>query len=257
MVSGAGLHVTEHHVDATGLPVVIVHGAPDRSKNFAAVIDLLPDLRIISYDRRGYGKSLDVLPPARDFADHADDLIEVLAGHQAVVVAQSVGCNVAMTAAARAPHLFAALGVWEPPNAWCDWWPTPELARSAARYAASDDARALGEAFNRGILGDDRWISLPERTKEMLRNEGAAFRTDMAAELEAPYNLADIVTPTVIGYGTATGLGHAEGARRLASLLGAELFEVEGADHFAPLSAPHAWATLVRKAVGLAPRDTS
>jgi hypothetical protein len=56
----------------------------------------------------------------------------------------------------------------------------------------------------------------------------------------------------VVGYGTATSSGHAEGARRLAALMGAELFEVAGANHFAPLTAPDAWATMVRKAVTLA-----
>jgi pimeloyl-ACP methyl ester carboxylesterase len=248
----AGIHVIEHHPEARGLPVVIVHGSPDRSKNFTPVIDLLPDLRIIAYDRRGFGKSLGALPPARHFGDHADDLIALLGGRRAVVVAQSVGCNVAMTAAARAPQLVAALGVWEPPNAWCDWWPTPELALSAARFGAAGDSRALGEEFNRGILGDDRWERLPERTKEMLRNEGAAFQTDMVAELVAPYDFGDLKTPTVVGYGTATGTGHAEGARRLAALIGAELYEVDGADHFAPMSDPPAWATMVRRAVALA-----
>jgi pimeloyl-ACP methyl ester carboxylesterase len=209
---------------------------------------------VITYDRRGYGKSLDVRPPARDFADHADDLIGLLDGRPSVVVAQSVGGNVAMTAAARAPELFAALGVWEPANAWCDWWPDPGLVEAATRFARAADPLALGEEFNRGILGDQRWEALPERTKDMLRAEGAAFRADMAAELTAPYAFADIKSPTVIGYGTATSSGHAEGARRLAALIGADLYEVPGADHFAPLTSPPAWARLVRKAIALARR---
>ena len=247
-----GLHVVEHNPGAPGLPVLLVHGSPDRSKNFAAVLELLGDRRVIVYDRRGYGKSRDARPAARDFGDHADDLVAVLDGRRAVVVAQSVGCNVAMTAAARAPHLVAALGVWEPPNAWCDWWPTPELVETAEGFAATSDTRALGESFNRGILGDERWDGLPERTKEMLRDEGAAFRADMRAELTAPFEFADVKCPVVVGYGTATSTGHAEGARRLAAIMGADLYEVPGADHFAPLTSPAAWAMLVRKAIALA-----
>jgi pimeloyl-ACP methyl ester carboxylesterase len=236
------------------MPVVLVHGSPDRSKNFAAVLERLADLPIVTYDRRGYGKSVDVRPPARDFGDHADDLLAVLDGRCSVVVAQSVGCNVALTAAARAPELVAALGLWEPPNAWCDWWPDPALPASAAHFAAATDPEALGEEFNRGILGDERWDSLPERTRQLLRAEGAAFRSDMAAELFAPFAFADVTSPTVIGYGTETSSGHAEGARRLAALMGAELYEVEGADHFCPLTNPDAWAELVRRAVALARR---
>ncbi|MGE0878159.1 MAG: alpha/beta fold hydrolase [Acidimicrobiia bacterium] len=234
--------------DRSVLPIVLVHGAPDRSKNFAAVIAELGDLPIITYDRRGYGKSIEVKPPARDFGDHAQDLIELLDGRRAVVCAQSVGCNVAMTAAARAPHLVAALGVWEPPNAWCDWWPSPSMRQSASRFAAATDTEALGEEFNRNTLGDERWESLPERTRAMLRAEGAAFKVDMAAELSAPYDFADLKCPIVIGVGTETSSGHYAGAYRLAEILAADVYVVRGADHFCPLSNPPAWAEMVRRA---------
>ena len=157
--------------DRSVMPIVLVHGAPDRSKNFAAVIAELGDLPVITYDRRGYGKSIDVMPPAQGFGDHADDLIEILDGRRAVVCAQSVGCNVAMTAAARAPELVAALGVWEPPNAWCDWWPHPGMYEAASRLAASTDTEAMAEGYNRQILGDERWEALADRTKQMLRAE--------------------------------------------------------------------------------------
>lgn len=192
------------------------------------------------------------MPPARDFADHAQDLITILDGRRAVVVAQSVGCNVAMTAAAKAPSLFAALGMWEPPTAWCDWWPVPDLKESVRSFVAASDTELLAEAFNRDILGEARWESLSDRTKEMLRREGAAFHADMASELTAPFDFADITCPVIIGAGTATVSGHLEGARRLAKILNADLFEVEDATHFAPLTSPAAWAELVRKAVALA-----
>jgi len=234
------------------MPVVLVHGAPDRSRNFQAVLRLLPDLPVVVYDRRGYGRSLDADPPARSFADHADDLIALLDGRRATIVAQSVGCNVALTAAARAPDLVAAMGLWEPPTAWAEWWPTPELRESVAAFAAASDTEELGERFARQILGDERWHSLSHRSQTMLRAEGAAFRTDMASELSAPFAFEDIQAPCVIGYGTSTSNGHEEGAKRLAGVLGAELFEVEGAGHFAPVERPEAFATLVRRAVELA-----
>jgi pimeloyl-ACP methyl ester carboxylesterase len=251
-----GLYVDDR-AGSAAVPVVLVHGAPDRSKNFAPVVELLPDLPLVIYDRRGYGKSLDALPPATDFADHAQDLIAILGGRRAVVVAQSVGCNVAMAAAAKAPSLFAALGMWEPPTAWCDWWPVPDLRESVCSLVAATDTELLAEVFNRNILGDRRWESLSVRTKDMLRREGAAFHADMASELTALFDFADITCPVIIGAGTATGSGHLEGARRLARILNAEVFEVENADHFAPLTSPASWAELVRKAVALAGTDPS
>lgn len=245
-----GLYVDDRAGSAS-VPVVLVHGAPDRSKNFAAVVELLPDLPIVIYDRRGYGKSIGALPPAKDFVDHAHDLIAILGGRRAVVVAQSVGCNVAMAAAAKAPSLFAALGMWEPPTAWCDWWPVPDLRESVRRLVAATDTELLAEDFNRNILGDGRWESLSVRTKNMLRREGAAFHADMASELTALFDFADVTCPVIIGAGAATGSGHLEGARRLARILHADVFEVENADHFAPLTSPASWAELVRKTVAL------
>ncbi len=244
----AGLHVIDR-AGSAATPVVLIHGAPDRSKNFAAVVKLLRDLPLVTYDRRGYGKSIDATPPARNFADHADDLIAILDGRRSVVVAQSVGCNVAMAAAAMAPSLFAALGMWEPPTAWCDWWPVPDLRESVLNFVAATDTELLAETFNRNILGDDRWDALGERTRDMLRREGAAFHVDMVSELTAPFQFAEITCPVVIGAGSATGSGHLEGARRLAKILNADMFEVEGADHFAPMSSPGAWAELVLRAV--------
>lgn len=248
-----GIFVDDRHAHGDArLPVVLVHGAPDRSRNFAAVADLLGDLPLVLYDRRGYGRSADAHPPARDFADHARDLLAILDGRRAVIVAQSVGSNVAMTAAALAPDLVAALGLWEPPTAWVDWWSTTDLIDQARAFAATTDTEALGEAFNRKILGDERWESLRPSTQAMLRAEGAAFRVDMAAETTAPFSFTDIRCPCVIGYGSATGSGHEGGAITLAEVLGADLLRFEGADHFAPISRPDAFAAVARRAVALA-----
>jgi pimeloyl-ACP methyl ester carboxylesterase len=248
-----GIYAVDDHDRACDvMPVVLVHGAPDRSKNFQAVLPLLKDLPVVVYDRRGYGKSLDAHPPARSFADHAADLIALLDGRRAIIVAQSVGCNVALTAAARAPDLVASMGLWEPPMAWADWWPGTELRDSVVGFAAASDTAALGEKFAKHILGEERWHLLSDRTRAMLRAEGAAFRTDMASELIAPFAFGDIHAPCVIGYGTSTNHGHEEGAKRLAGILGAEMFEVPGAGHFAPTERPEAFATLVRRAVRLA-----
>src|SRR5215216_1802867 len=91
-----GLHVVNHHAHADSPRVVLVHGAPDRSKSFAHVVHRLPDLAVTVYDRRGYGKSLDAAWNADrlfsgGFAVHADDLIDMLDGRPSVVVGQSAG----------------------------------------------------------------------------------------------------------------------------------------------------------------------
>ena len=55
----AAIAVTTHGPrDPTVSEVVLVHGAMDRAKSFLRVVEHLPDLTVIEYDRRGYGESL-------------------------------------------------------------------------------------------------------------------------------------------------------------------------------------------------------
>ena len=117
-----GLHVARHHANAPGPPVVLVHGAPDRSKSFTRLVDHL-DLPVTVYDRRGYGESLAAGAEGVGVDVHAADLIAVLDHTPSVVVGHSAGSAVAMLAATRAPELFLALGVWEPPMTAWEWWP--------------------------------------------------------------------------------------------------------------------------------------
>lgn len=250
-----GLHIVHHHPHADHVPVVIVHGQPDRSKNFARVLHLLTDLPVTAYDRRGYGKSLDATPQARGFGDHADDLIAILDGKPSVVVGQSAGGTIAMLAATRAPELFLALGVWEPPLSSWDWWAQGEAWERTAEHAMYCDAEQLGEDFNRMILGDERWFGLPERTRDLLRLEGRQFRADMTCQLVRMFDLDDLTVPFLVGYGGASQEFNRIGATRLAERTGAQVFVGEGADHFAHTGSPAVWAELVRRTLALAEGD--
>jgi pimeloyl-ACP methyl ester carboxylesterase len=257
----SGLHVVRHHVEASGFPVVIVHGAPDRSKNFAHVVHRLSDLAVTVYDRRGYGKSLDA-GRALDgsaiggFDLHADDLIALLDGTPSVVCGQSAGGAIAMLAATKAPELFAALGAWEPPMVPWDWWAGDEPMTRTMEWALAEDADALGESMNRGILGDERWEQLRDTTKALLRGEGLAFRADMLSQRSPYFDLDHLKVPFLIGCGTASySPKFADANRRLAARTNAELLVCEGADHYAHTNHPEAWVSFVRATVDLAHRS--
>ena len=59
--------------------VVLVHGSMDRSTSFAKVVRRLrDDLRVLSYDRRGYGQSVTVAGPFT-MARQVEDLLSVMA----------------------------------------------------------------------------------------------------------------------------------------------------------------------------------
>jgi pimeloyl-ACP methyl ester carboxylesterase len=252
----SGVYV-ESHGPATTPALVLVHGAPDRSTSFRTVLPYLSDRRVVVYDRRGYGRSLD-LPPARAMVDHANDLLAIVddcvEGSQAppIVVAHSFGSNLTMLAATLRPSAFGAIGLWEPPLPWVEWWSATTKAYNATVATSTQPADAI-EAMYRSLLGHQAWDRLPPAMQARRRAEGAAFQVDMASELKAPFNFEDVRTAALVGYGTATSAEHGEGARWLvAHLPNAQLHASPGAGHFASRTHPAEFAAFATAVVDMA-----
>ncbi len=234
---------------------MIVHGSPDSSRNFRHVIALLGDVPITIYDRRGYGQSLAAGAQGGGIPVHVRDLLELLEAlgeTPSVVVGQSAGGATSLTAATLAPERFLAVGAWEPPMTPYDWWPAP--VRSQTKEWADDpDPYDLGESFNRGMLGDERYDALAETTKQLLRDEGVAFREDMRSQMELYFEPQRLAVPSIIGCGADerrpphTGMNQAT-----ADVLGSALLYVPDATHAAHILQPATWARLVRATLELA-----
>jgi pimeloyl-ACP methyl ester carboxylesterase len=240
-----GLYV-ERHGPSADPPIILVHGAPDRSATFRHVLGHLFDRDVTVYDRRGYGRSLRTTP-ARTMIDHARDLLDIADGCKGppVVVAHSFGSNPTMLAATLRPDAFAAIGLWEPPLPWVAWW--PERTKHYNANVASSDAPADDiEEMYRRLLGDDVWSRLPGEVRAGRRAEGPAFQADMASEINAPFDFQDVVVPSLVGYGTETSAEHAYGARWLAEILpNARTHRILGTGHFAPRTHPDDYAGFV------------
>src|ERR1700688_2133430 len=94
-----GLHVVDHpgsRSDGSASLIVLVHGSLDRGTSFARVVRRLPDLHVITYDRRGYNRSRPALPPARSLEDHIADLVSIVDGRPSVLIGHSYGGDVAL-----------------------------------------------------------------------------------------------------------------------------------------------------------------
>ncbi len=227
-------------------PIILVHGAPDRSGVFRRVLAHLQDRHIIVYDRRGYGRSLH-LPSARTMVEHAEDLLGLAArcSEPPAVIAHSFGSNPTMLAASLRPAAFRVLGLWEPPMPWVDWWSQTTKAYNAAVAASDDPAREIEEMYRR-LLGDEAWAGLPAERRAVRRAEGPAYQADMASELHTPFAFGAVTTPAVVGYGTETSEEHDFGARWLADMLpNAHSEKFVGTGHFAPTTHPEAFAAFV------------
>jgi pimeloyl-ACP methyl ester carboxylesterase len=244
------------YVEVNGPPttpeLILVHGAPDRSTTFGAVLPFHSHRRVVLYDRRGYGRSLSA-PPARAMTDHADDLLAILDSRPVppIVIAHSFGSNITMLAAARRPSAFAAVGLWEPPLPWVEWWPRG-TKRYNAKVARSDDPAHDIEGMYRMLLGDQGWERLRPDVQRELRAEGPAFQVDMGSELDAPFEFQDMVVPALVGYGTATVTEHSEGAAWLVDHLpNARLHVTAGVGHFAPRTHPKEFAAFMDAVVAM------
>jgi len=232
--------------------VAFVHGAPDTGRSFQAAADHLDGVRVLTYDRRGYGRSLSAEPPPRSLGDHASDLLDLLGEEPTTVVAHSFGSCVAILAAIRRPDVIVSLGLWEPPLPWEDWW--PERSRqSVARIVEDPDPEAVGERLVRTVLGDAAWEALGPERRQRRRLEGRAFVEDARAQLTRQFDLEDIQVPCVLARGSDTWPWMVETATRAATILDADLVVVQGAHHFGHVTHPAEFAAFARKAIAQAP----
>jgi pimeloyl-ACP methyl ester carboxylesterase len=249
MMPVVGVHVVESGEDNPGPLVVLVHGSMDRSGSWVRVVRELRDLHTVRYDRRGYGRSRSL--GGGEMEDHIGDLLEVIAGRPSVVAGHSYGAAVALALAQRRPDLVLAVVSYEGPMSWRPWWPNGSAGGTAVEEVRAGAARAdAAERFLRRMIGDERWESLPERTKAERRAEGEALVTELvSARGGAPYDPAAITVPVISARGTTSDAHLQRGADVLAEELpNVELAVIEGAGHGAHQSHAPEMAALIRRA---------
>lgn len=237
-----------------GVRIVLVHGAMDRSASFVKATRRLPDLDVVRYDRRGYGRSTGSAPTS-SMDEQATDLLTVLDGEPAILIGHSIGGVVALAAATKEPSLVLGVGAFEAPMPWADWWPARSAGGNAVRDAAVDGAAAAAEAFMRRMVGDERWERLPPSTRAARRAEGPALLADLhsARAGGAPYDLDRLAgIPVRAGHGTESDAHHQEAARRLAARTGTEPVVIAGSGHGAHYSHPAEFAAFIQLVVDAA-----
>ncbi|SDL37872.1 Pimeloyl-ACP methyl ester carboxylesterase [Microbacterium azadirachtae] len=110
-VAGGTLTVGIWDPEASGTPVLAVHGITATHRAWDLVAERLPERRIIAPDLRGRGGS-GALPPPYGFAQHVEDLVAVLdhAGvERALILGHSMGAFIATRFAQRHPERVAGV----------------------------------------------------------------------------------------------------------------------------------------------------
>jgi len=231
----------------SGPTVVLVHGTMDRSSSFNRVRKRVDGFRVVTYDRRGYGRSVELGPPV-GFGQQVDDLLDVVGDEPALVFGHSYGGTIALGAAAEATGSIVGIVTYECPLPWMDWWPAGSAG--AAAVASAAEPEEAGEAFMRRMIGDARWERLPARTRRARRAEGATLVAEIAQlrpPHPVPFDLADVAVPVVAAHGTEGAPHHARAAQAVAESVPGALLEVtDGAGHGVHLTHAGEVAALVR-----------
>jgi pimeloyl-ACP methyl ester carboxylesterase len=203
--------------------LIVVHGSMDRSAGLLRLSRRLDtQLRVVRYDRRGYGRSRSVGPPWTVEAN-VEDLAAVVAATSApsdapvALFGHSFGGNVVLAFAAQRPDVVSSVIVYETPLSWFDWWPGNSAGGAAM---AVDDPGDAAEVFMRRLVGDAVWDRLPASKRADRRAEGAAMVSELAdLRRTPPWDADEITTPVLALYGEHARPHHRDAMGRLAEML--------------------------------------
>jgi pimeloyl-ACP methyl ester carboxylesterase len=254
IVNGTQLY---YEIRGAGPPVLLIMGATGDGGHFDALAEQLADeFMVISYDRRGNGRS-----PAPDNwqttspeeqADDAAALLNALGTGPAAVFGTSSGGNFALCLLVRHPERVRSAILHEPGlYAMVDDF---DAVRTPVRDIVQEAMQAGGppaavERFWCYVAGDDGWDRLTPALRERLRATASTlFRVELGTyELYLPDDdtLAAITAPVRLLVSDKGLPFFAEIARRFAERLGVDVATTPGT-HATYHEHPHELAELIR-----------
>jgi pimeloyl-ACP methyl ester carboxylesterase len=202
--------------------VVLVHGSMDRSAGLLRLSRRLDrTYAVVRYDRRGYGRSIDVGPP-HTVAANIDDLESLVEAHRrddrpVLLFGHSFGGNIALGLAARRPELVGTVTIYETPMSWLAAWPG---ATAGGAAMSAETPAAAAEAFIRRLVGDAAWERLPPSKQDQRRREGEAMVAELAdLRRDPPWDPADIPMPVLTIHGEHGRPHHRDAMLRIAEMV--------------------------------------
>ncbi|MDX6723811.1 MAG: hypothetical protein QOD73_2215, partial [Solirubrobacteraceae bacterium] len=212
--------------------VVWHHGTPGTGALLAPLVAAAADreLRLVSYDRPGYGGSTAVAN--RDVASAADDvaaLADALGLDRFAVMGASGGgphalaCAAGLDARVTGVVCLASPAPYDGEPAWFEGMAAPQALRAATQGRAARAALDPEDAFDDACFIPADWDALSGPWQELAADAGAAGRASPAAEVDddvayaAPWGfaLAAVRAPVLLIHGGADGMIPAHHAQRL------------------------------------------
>lgn len=254
-----------YRASGDGPPVLLIHGLFGVLEVWEDVQDaLVATHQVISYDRRGHGRSPNGTSDMRTHANDAAALIEQVAGEPAIVVGWSGGAGVAMELIRSHSEQVQAAVFIEPPFHLPRNQPLtavrlllatkPHLMRGRGRVAAKNMALW---AFARGS-GGNGWDELDDRQREWFLGDADGIRAEFklrerfntSADHISAKEIGDWSVPMTYLLGEDTApWAHAVHKALTDAAPRIRTVQVPGACHLMPLQQPDAVAEAVRSTV--------
>jgi pimeloyl-ACP methyl ester carboxylesterase len=205
-VNGIRLYYEEH---GEGVPIACVHGAGSSAVMWGDAVEKLARLgRVISYDRRGCGRSERPEPyehtTVAEQADDAASLLDALNAAPAIVIGRSYGGAVAVDLALRHPDRVRALVLLEGDAlglspAGLEW--SRGLLERMREVADRDGVDAVYKAVIEEVMGEGVWDSFPAEVRRLLTENGPALLAELTyvdEEMPDAAAFTTIVVPVLL-----------------------------------------------------------
>lgn len=174
-----------YRISGSGPPVLLIHGIFGVLEVWGGVQDALATThRVISYDRRGHGRSPNGTSDMRVHARDASELLERLAGQPAIVGAWSGGVAVAMELIRSHTELVSAAVLIEPPFHLARHQPLPSLRMLSRvkldllRGRKRDAAKSMALFAFARRNGGNGWHELDNRQREWFLGDADGLITE-------------------------------------------------------------------------------
>lgn len=245
-----------------GEPLVLVHGSWGEGDTWGFVVPgFAESFRVVTYDRRGHGRSSGPPEQGTVYDDVADlaALIEKLGVAPANLVANSYGACIALRLTAQRPELVRRTAAHEPPFLPLlagDPDAEPVFEQTAGsigtvreRLEAGDHAGGAEQFVETVALGPGMWSQLPPPMQEMFVRHAPTFLGELndpdalVIDLEA---MGRVSTPVLLSGGDQSPPMFAPIVERLAGgMPGAHRHTFTGAGHVPQLTHPDDYVRVV------------
>lgn len=254
-----------YRVSGDGPPVLLIHGAFGVLEVWGDVHDSLATThQVISYDRRGHGRSPNGTSDMRVHARDAAGLIEHVAAEPAIVVGWSGGAGVAMELIRSHPERVKAAVFIEPPFHLPRRQPLRSsrlllaFKRDSMRGRNREAAKTMALFAFARRSGGNGWDELDDRQREWFLGDAEGLRTEFKV-LERFNTSADHISAREIaGWSVPMTYLLGEDSAPWVHVIHEALTKaaprirtvrVPGACHLMPLQRPEAVAEAVRSPV--------